>query len=827
MKSCMKRSFIASTIALALVQITGSAWAQSTPAPDQTSNTAAPSPAAAKPSSAATTKDLDAVVVTGSRVQTTVGKSATPVAVISSATLQTTGQANLRDALIQLEPSITRTSFGSDNAELTDALQMDGLSPDHVLVLVNGKRRHGSANMVEDGGLDQGSTGVDLDMIPTDLIDHIEVLREGAAAQYGSDAIAGVINIILKDKSSGGAFSSTNGQTDKGDGFRSSETASIATTLGDSGYLDLSAEYDRINHTMRTGPYYADGPYGIGPAAAFVAANGYSPPFPVGPAYKNPTMGDTASTRQLVGFNGGYDFNENVEAYAFGTFGHRYAEGYENYRPPFVEPGIYPNGFTPTFTDDENDYSITGGVKDADFYGWDTDLSATYGGDRNNLGLIHSINESLTDSPLGFDLGAVSNTQLTTNLDFTRPFELSAFAQPLNFSFGFEERRETYQIQPGDLYSYENGGSSSETGFNPLNSGLWERNVFGTYVDFATHITDKWQADLSGRYEDYSDFGGTRNAKLATRYDFTPQVAVRASASTGFHAPSLAEEHFSTLGVNPSSATGQLAPNSPVAAALGAQPLKPEESTNLNLGLVLNPLDNWNITADAYQVDIRHRIVAGGSQSGQVALDALAASGISVPGIPANNVSVFYFTNGADTRTRGIDITSVYHSDYGAWGKVDWNFSANLNNTRVTHVSLNAAGAPELDLQQISYLTTSTPHNRVIFGPTWRQGKWSASLHETRWGPTSDQLTYSSGPNAWSISDFYNMHNAPMYTTDIEVDYSITKSLKVGVGANNVFDRYPSRVPYIVAEEGQLYDLLNSQAGWDGGYYYARIRYEF
>lgn len=825
MKSCMKRSFIASAIALALAQVTGAAWAQSASA-DQASSPATPSQAPAAPSKANTT-DLDAVVVTGSRVQTTVGKSATPVTVINAQTLQSTGQVNLRDALITLQPSITRTSFGSDNAELTDALQMDGLSPDHVLVLVNGKRRHGSANMIEDGGLDQGSTGVDLDMIPTDLIDHIEVLRDGAAAQYGSDAIAGVINIILKDNTSGGAVSSTNGQTYQGDGFRSTETASIATTLGQNGFLDLSAEYDRVNHTIRTGPDYADGAYGHGDAAAYIAAHGYSPTFPVGPAYKNLTTGDTASTRQLVGFNAGYDFSNDVEAYAFGTFGHREAEGYENYRPPYVAPSVYPNGFTPTFTDHENDYSITGGVKDSDFHGWDVDLGITYGGDRNNLGLLHSINASIADSPTSFDLGAVSNTQLTTNLDFTRPFQLSAFAQPLNFSFGFEQRRETYQIQPGDEDSYQNGGSSSELGFNPLNSGSWERNVLGAYVDFATHITEKWQADLSGRYEHYSDFGGTSNAKLSTRYDFTPRIALRASASTGFHAPSLAEEHFSTLGVNPSSATGQLAPNSPAAQALGAQPLKPEESTNLNLGLVLNPLDNWNITADAYQINIRHRIVSGGSESGQVALDALAASGISVPGIPANNVSVWYFTNGADTRTRGVDITSVYHADYNAWGKVDWNLSANINNTRVTHVGLNAAGEPQLSLQQISYLTSSTPHNRVIFGPTWHAGKWSVTLRENRWGSTSDKLSYSSGPDAYSISNFYNMYNKPMYTTDFEVDYNVTKGLQLAVGANNAFDRYPTKIPYIVAVGGQQYDLLNSQMGWDGGYYYARVRYQF
>jgi iron complex outermembrane recepter protein len=819
------------SIAVVAIACHGQAWGQSTVAPAASS----PQLADAQPS-AANAAQLDAVVVTGSRTETTVGQSTTPVTVISGATLQATGQANLRDALVQLSPSISHTSYGADNAEFTDELQLDGLSPDHVLVLVNGKRRHGSANIVQDPGLDQGSTGVDIDMIPTDLIDHIEILRDGAAAQYGSDAIAGVVNIILKSRASGGSVSSTNGQTYKGDGFKNTETASIGLSLGGDGFLDLSAEYDRINHAIRTGPDYADGLYGEGvPAAvAYVNANGYASPYPIGPAYKNPWSSDTASTRQLVGFNAGYDFTDNVEAYAFGTFGHRYAESYENYRPPYVDPEVYPNGFTPIFTIDENDYSITGGVKDDNFYNWSVDLSTTYGGDRDNLGLVHSVNPNVADSPTSFDIGATSNSQLTTNLDFTRPFQLAVFAQPLNFSFGFEERRETFQIQPGDVYSYEDGGASSEAGFNPYNAGAWERNVFATYIDLSTHITDSWQADVAGRYEHYSDAGNTSNAKLSTRYDFTPQVAVRASASTGFHAPSLAEEHFSSLAVTPDSASAQLGANSAGAAALGAQPLKPEKATNINVGLVLNPLPNFNITADAYQINIRNRIVAGGTVYGTQAVDAMTAAGFPVPpyvvaAAPTEPglASVWYFTNGANTRTRGLDLTSVYHADYGDFGKVDWDLSANFNTTRVTHLAVNAEGDPILDAQQIDYLTSTTPNNKEILGGTWHLGKWGASVHETHWGATTDQLSYIVGPDSAEGGVFYPWRNKAIFTTDFEVHYDVTKNLQAAIGANNVFNRYPSKIPYVTALEGQLYDAQSSQVGYDGGYYYVRVRYQF
>jgi iron complex outermembrane recepter protein len=826
-------SLLSINLALAITPADTTVTATDPPATSTDTNKTDPNAAA----NASNATQLDAVVVTGGRVETTVGQSTTPVTVISAATLQATGQANLRDALVQLSPSISHTSYGADNAEFTDELQLDGLSPDHVLVLVNGKRRHGSANIVQDPGLDQGSTGVDIDMIPVDLIDHIEILRDGAAAQYGSDAIAGVVNIILKSRASGGTLSTTSGQTYKGDGFKNTTSASIGLSLGGNGFLDLAAEYDRINHAIRTGPDYADGLYGENtPAAiAYMNANGYAPPYPIGPAYRNPWSSDTASTRQIFGFNAGYDFTDNVEAYAFGTFGHRYAESYENYRPPYVDPEVYPNGFTPIFTIDENDYSITGGVKDDNFFGWSVDLSTTYGADRDNLGLVHSVNPSLTDSPTAFDIGSTSNSQLTGNLDFTRPFQLSALAQPLNFAFGFEARRDTFQIQPGDVYSYEDGGASSEAGFNPYNSGQWSRNVSAVYIDLSTHITDKWQADVAARYEHYSDAGNTRNAKVSTRYDFTPQVAVRASASTGFHAPSLAEEHFSSLAVTPDSASAQLPSDSAGAAALGAQPLKPEKATNLNIGLVLNPLPNWNVTADAYQINIRNRIVAGGTVYGLSAVDAMTAAGFPVPpyvvaAAEANPdtglASVWYFTNGANTRTRGLDLTSTYHADYGYFGKVDWDLSANLNTTRITHL-VTEDGEPILNVQQMAYLTSTTPKTKVILGGVWQLGKWGVSVHETYWGATTDQLSYIVGPESVVPDTFYPWRNKAMFTTDFEVRYNVTKKLQIALGANNVFDRYPSKIPYVNALEGQLYDTQNSQVGYDGGYYYLRAAYQF
>ncbi|WP_322047319.1 TonB-dependent receptor [Paraburkholderia sp. J67] len=784
----------------------GAVWAQEAAAP-----AAAASGATAN---ATSTVQQDTVVVTGSRTETKASKSLTPVDVISGAQLRSTGQTNLRDALTQLSPSIGHETYAGDAAMLTNTLSLHGLSPDHVLVLVNGKRRHTTANISLDGGLNQGSTGVDVDMIPIALIDHIEILRDGAAAQYGSDAIAGVINIILKRASHGGEVTSTTGQTYAGDGLKNAESANIGFNLGDKGFLDLSAEYARQNHTVRTGP------------------DDYFGSFPQGQGYYNRMLGDPSATRESVGFNAGYYLGDDVELYGFGTYGHRNASAYQNYRPPSVLPSIYPNGFTPQETVNENDYSITAGIKGENLLGWAWDLSTTYGGDHDNMGMVDSANTGLYAAegftPTTFHLATVSNTQLTNNLDFSRAFNVPLLAGPLHVSFGVEQRRETYTVGAGDLYSYLDGGAQALPGLAPVSASDNSRNVFGTYIDLATKITQKWQIDLSGRYEHYNDVGDTTNGKISTRYDFTPGFAIRGSVSTGFRAPSLAEEYYTNINVSPASAQGLLAANSAAAKLLGAQSLKPEESTNYNVGFVLQPVDNLHLTLDAYQIDIRNRIVMGGTASGAEAIAAMEAAGLSVPSsIPASAVSASYFTNGASTRTRGLDLTGTYHTSFGRFGQVDWDLGVNLNTTSVTSVAKGANGAPTLNAQQIGWLTTSTPKNKIIIGGTWHRDKWGVSLHETRYGSTSSELTYIVGPNAFSTTQFQHVENAARYVTDVEVRYDVTKKFQIAVGANNLFDVYPSKIPYVNQLEGVQYDGYASNIGVNGGFYYLRARYQF
>jgi len=533
-----------------------------------------------------------------------------------------------------------------------------------------------------------------------------------------------------------------------------------------------------------------------------------------------------------VGFNAGYYLGDDVELYGFGTYAHRDAQAYQNYRPPSVLPEVYPNGFVPTETVNENDYLVTSGIKGQNLFGWSWDLSTTYGGDHVGIGMDNSANTGLYAAegytPTSFHLATVSNTQLTNNLDLTRAFHLPLLPAPVNVSVGVEQRRETYSVGAGDEASYLDGGSQALPGLAPVSASDNSRNVLGTYIDLSTHLAPKWTVDLAGRFEHYSDVGDTTNGKISTRYDFTPQFAVRGSVSSGFRAPSLAEEYYSNVNESPASVTGLLAANSAAARLIGAQPLKPEESTNYNLGLVLTPTKDLHFTIDAYQIDIRDRIVEGGTASGEAAIAAMEAAGLSIPGsIPASAVSASYFTNGASTRTRGIDLSGTWHTGFGAYGQVDWDLGVNLNTTSVTRVATGANGQPELNAQQIAWLSTATPKNKIIVGGTWHLDKWGVSLHETRFGSTSSEETYIVGPNAFSTTQFIHFENAARYVTDLEVRYDVTKRFQIAVGANNLFDVYPSKLPYAAQLEGAQYDAFASTIGEDGGFYYLRARYTF
>jgi iron complex outermembrane receptor protein len=769
---------------------------------------AAPAGSTALANSAAGAALIQDVVVTGTRDTTrSAGESLSPIDVIGAKELQRTGETDLRDALVKLLPSVSRLAQAGDAANLTSALTLRGLSPNHVLLLVNGKRRHTSANISADPGSQQGSTPVDIDLIPVSAVDHIEVLRDGAAAQYGSDAIAGVINVILKSSARGGTLSGTSGRDDERDGLTVGAAADTGLALGADGFLHLSGEFRRHEHSVRSGPDERTG------------------------TYVNRTLGDPASKRTSIAANAGYDLGGDVELYAFATAAHREGASVQNYRLPNRLPQVYPDGFSPVETSNQNDGSVTAGARGGAAGAWRWDTSVSYGIDNVNIGMEDSANLDLYaatgSTPTSFHLARYRNSHVAANGDVSRAFETGVLPAALQVALGAEYRRETYEVGAGDAASSYGSGAQALPGLSAISAGKHSRNIGAAYADLSTRFTPQWEAALATRYEHYSDAGSTTNAKLSSRYEFTKKASVRGTVGTGFRAPSLAQENYTSLAVSPTTAGGQLAVNSAAARSLGALPLKPEKSRSVNLGFVAEPLDRLHVTVDAYRIRIRDRIIQGGTYTGQPALDALRAAGITLPAGLAS-VSASYFANGVDTRTQGIDFVLNYTTPLGGGGRIDWDAAANVNNSKVERVANDANGNALLNAQQVSYLTSTSPKNKLIVGGVWTRDRWSASLHATRYGKTSTEATLYKGPNAYSTTVFTHVENAPKTLTDVEVRWQATPRLQVAAGAQNLFDETPTEVP---AENRYLgvyrFNTQAAQIGFNGGYYYLRASYKF
>ena len=714
---------------------------------------------------------------------------------------------------MQLLPSVTTPAVGIFDGAPTDFISLRGLNPNQTLVLVNGKRRHDSSFIFIDGFAD-GATPVDLDLIPSSLIDHVEVLRDGAAAQYGSDAIAGVVNIILKETDHGCIASSEVGQTEAGDGFVLQAGGEKSAKLGPNGFVDLSIDYRHQDHTVRNEDDDRTG------------------------TLVTKILGDPASTRYDLGVNAGIDLAGGVQLYTADTYAYRFTDVNQVYRLPSRLPALYPGGFTPHQTTFENDFSTSLGAKGDDLLGWNWDLSSTYGGDFLDDNLRNSANTGLYEAtgstPTGIHLANFSSTLLTDDLDLRRSIHPAFWWSPVTLAAGVEHRFETYGTGAGSPASYLYGGSQAQAGLLPSDAGPHSRVVYSAYGDIATHLTRAWQVDLAGRFEHYTDFGNTYNGKISTRYDISRAFALRATLSSGTRAPSLANEYYNALAVGPDSASGTLAANSAAAELLGASPLKPERSTNLTAGTVLNPVDRLYVTVDAYQINIRDRIVSGPGVSGDLAIEALRLQGIAVsPELISDDVSASFFANAASTRTRGVDVTLSYSTPLAHWhgtdlGTVDWDASLNANYTRITHANNLADGSSDLTAQNIAYLTTSIPHNRITVGGHWHQGRWDLLLHEQRFGETIDELTYFEGSNAYSTTSFLRFYNRPRWITNVEIGYRPVRHLRLALGANNLFNNYPTRIP---AQNGyygsEPFDSGASQIGIDGGFYYGRVSYEF
>jgi iron complex outermembrane recepter protein len=754
-------------------------------------------------------EEPDTVIVTGTReTGLTAYQSTTPVRVIQAQDLVATGRGNLLDALKDILPSINTPAVPYDVGALARTFQLRGLAPGQTLVLVNGKRRHVSASLYADSDPAQGSNAVDLDLIPLAAIDHIEVLQDGAAAQYGSDAIAGVINIILKDSGEGAQLSALGGAYQDGGGGTGEVNADGGIRLPGDGTLHLSAGYRSHQFSNRSGD-------SGGPQPAHV-------------------QGDPRTQLVSAAYDSNLPFSQAVTLYSFGTVAHRNARAYENPRQPGATgvdqvDVLYPNGFSPLERARETDFGATAGAKGDELGPWRWDISVTYGRNQVDLDNIDTVNPDLLadqgNAQSRFSVGSFNSSDLSTNLDVRRTFELPLLAAPLNFAVGLEQRRETFDIGAGEPNSYYGGGPAAFPGFRPSDGANASRSSFAGYLDLSAHLTSTWEVGLAGRAEHYQSVGSKQTGKLSTRWEITPQLAWRATLSNGFHAPTLAQQYYSATTVTTGFATIQVPLGSAGARVLGAPNLRPETSRNFSTGLVLQPLPNLHASLDFYQIDLNDRIIETGYISGDIVAETIAANGSIIPsGVSGDNVSAAFFTNGVDTRTRGIDLAVDYSSLLGDLGAVRWTANVGYNKTEIREIHaapevLQAQGTALLDAVQISNLTTATPHVKASVAAVYTGGPWEATVRESYYGNSTQVQGY--GP-------YYSLDTGTAFITDLQVSYGFNRHVRLGVGADNLFNRYPDRISPAVYQNLN-YDQYShlSPYGIDGAYYYGRLTVTF
>ena len=791
----------------------------------------------------------ESVIVTGTRSLNRKARDSTsPIDVISAATLRRSGTVNLADQLVKTDPSIDIKAEGGDTAALTAEIRLRGLSPNDTLVLLDGVRRHQTSNIVADAGPEQGSTAPDINMIPAAAIDHIEVLKDGAAAQYGSDAIAGVVNIITKKTDHGlNASAETGADAVNGDGWLYQLDADGGLAFGQDGYVHLGGQI--YHKDFFVAPTVDDRTSAFVPTPTELSY-GFKPSNFPEPGNSNHILGVPEETRETLSIEAGEtlvpDLFGGLAGYGLITYGHRHTEGYENWRTPTSLPQIYPYGYSPRETDEENDYAATLGLKADNFFGFHVDLSTSYGNDEADIGVKNTANPNLykgdttaADPDFGLAPGFTPTTvlaqtqqtgQWTNDLNFVKPVHV--YTMPLNLAFGIEQRVDIYKLGAGNPASYELGGTQGFAGLRPQNAGNFYRDVYAAYVDLDTHPVPKLDVDFAGRYEHYTDSGDTENGKLSTRYDFTRQLAVRGTISNGFAAPTLAQENFSAINVGPTSASGDLAVNSAAARSLGAVPLKPQRSTNASAGFVIEPIRNLSITTDVYQINIRDEIVGAGGVTGQAAVNAILLTGAPLPaGAQVNQTSAFYFANALSTRTQGLDVNADYFSDFRAFGTVNWTAALDLNRTRLHHLGTNSQGQPFLNAQGVSYYTTDSPRSKIILDAFWKIAKFDVNLRWTRWGQTTTLLSYQElAPAAlqYSTSQFYEFKQTPVWLTDLEVGYQLAKRWHVALGGSDIFNLLPRETPASVAGRNVgHYATGASQIPISGGFYYGRLNYAF
>ncbi|WP_324677084.1 TonB-dependent receptor [Hymenobacter sp. GOD-10R] len=758
---------------------------------------------------------LAGVQVVGSRSQNrSITDSPSPVDIIDVRTVTAkTGQLDVNQLLQFVAPSFnSNRQTGSDGADHVDPATLRGLGPDQTLVLINGKRQHQSALVNLFGTRGRGNTGTDLNVIPAAAIERIEVLRDGAAAQYGSDAIAGVINIVLKSSkdltvnANYGAYDAKYRFDDRDfDGGNFNTNINYGIGLGDKGsFINATVDYNRREHTQRADVPSPDG----------LARREY---------------GDPRVTNTSAYINSKFALSDKAHIYVFGGGNKRKGDAYAWTRfadSPRNVPSIYPNGFDPIITSDIWDATGVAGIR-ANLGGWDVDLSNDFGSNRFHYGVRNTLNTSLgTSSPTTFDAGGFQLQQNVVNLGLTRNYK--TVLQGLNVAAGAEWRKEWYSLFAGEEASYRNydpagtpdslrrpGGAQGFPGFQPNDVIKASRDNIGIYADAELNVTVRWLLEAALRYEHYSDFGSTLNYKVATRFNLTDFLTLRGTYSTGFRAPSLAQVNFNSTVTN--FIQGQPVEvllarnNSAVTQKLGIPSLKQETSNNANIGLTSRIGSNLSLTLDGYYIKVKDRVVL----TSQFSSD----DPVIGPDLQALNVGqAQFFANAADTRSIGLDVVLSHSATLGTAGRLNSTFAANFNNLKIDRVRTSGrlTGREEdfFGAREQAFVKASAPPSKLNLTFDYQVGRFGALVRFVRFAKVS-LIDYNGDVDKYT----------PRVTTDLTLNYALTNNLQVILGSSNLFNQYPSMFNPQITETGGAWDPV--QMGANGRFYFAKLQARF
>jgi iron complex outermembrane receptor protein len=786
------------------------------------------------------------VTVTGTRVE---GRSATdtsaPVDIIDSEMLASTGAVETGKAIQLLAPSFNfSTTYISDGTDIIRPATLRSLGSDQVLVLVNGKRRHQQALLNVQQTIARGEAGTDINAIPVSSIDHVEVLRDGASAQYGSDAIAGVINIILKDQTRGD-ISVQGGQTYEGDGGNGFIGVNKGFGIGEKGFFNVTGEYRDRGETNRAG---ADS-------------------LRVDPPRVTQRIGDADSKDGAIWYNtdvpaGGGSF------YAFGGWSSRQGNSSGFFRTSGdgrTIPDIYPNGFLPTIITKPMDFSTVVGYRRPLNDKWDYDVSFNLGRSQFKFREENSANVSwffepldpanpngprFEETPTEADTGTLTFRQNVLTFDLAGDIDWGAGSGPLHLATGFEWRQDGYQIEAGDPASYSYGrtnnrsiqifdqngaisqpGTQGFPGWSPAEEVDDSRNNTAFYVDAESEFAEKLLLGGAVRFEHYSDFGNTVTGKLSARVNFAPEFAIRSTVSNGFRAPGIQQALYSQRSTNLNSAgvltdTLTALQGGPVTAAFGIPPLKEETSKNFSIGVVTKPSDSFRLTFDYYQINIDDRIIFSSNIQPEDPSACSQPGGCPIRDIldPLGVGQILFFTNAIDTRSRGLDIVALYDVRMGESSVLSLEGAFNFNKTEVTdrRSPSSILPAPVLfDQAQITLVEEGQPRQHHAFSGTYYHGNWNANVRLNYFGEVSGEGFTPGFKQTWGGK----------FLTDASFTYYFANGLSVTAGGLNIFDVYPDKWDETNAfpfpQLGFVYGWETLPFGINGASYFVRANYHF